>query len=282
MSTSDQEERRERYATSSVTRSQGEMNDRSNLNTAWTEGITQAVPGRKDVRAEATPRRAHIALTTAHRTIVAVDVAGFGEYSRNNTNQARVRHGLYGAMEYAFDTAGISWSTCRREDRGDGVLILVPADTPKVLFAERLPDALDGALSRHNGSHPVEERIRLRLALHAGEVIFDEHGVTSWSIVHTFRLLDSQALRNALAASSGDLAIISSAWFFDEVIRHSEHSRAESYRSTEVANKETNTRAWVRVFGEPILVPRQRDRAPNSGKGNRSKRPPRRRKGRSL
>lgn len=198
-----------------------------------------------------------LTLTTAHCTIIAADIEGFGQHSRNNTNQVRIRHGMYKAMQTAFDAAGIPWSSCRREDRGDGVLVLASADVPKTLFADHLPNALVEALTRHNRLHPPQERIRLRLAMHAGEINYDQHGVTGSSINHTFRLLDADAFKGALENSSAVLAIIGSAWFFDEVIRHSELSHAKAYRPADVSNKETTTQAWVRLI-RPLATRRPR------------------------
>lgn len=200
-------------------------------------------------RDETAPPTESIALTTAHRTILAADIDGFGAYSRNNTNQVRLRRGLYGALRYALDAAGVPWHSCRREDRGDGLLMLAAADVPKSAFADRVPGALVEALVRHNRTHPVEERIRLRLVLHAGEVTYDDHGVTSSSITHTFRLLEANTVRATLTESSAVLAVVGSAWFYDEVIRHSEWSEARSYRRTTVATKETSAEAWIRLLG---------------------------------
>ena len=59
------------------------------------------------------------------------------------------------------------------------------------------------------------------MALHAGEVNYDEHGVTAASVNLAFRLLDASALKAALAGSPGVLAVIASSWFFEEVVRHS-------------------------------------------------------------
>ncbi|HEX7303126.1 hypothetical protein [Lentzea sp.] len=193
----------------------------------------------------------HLTLTTAHCTIVAVDIVGFGQRDRNNTNQVRLRHGMYKAMQAAFDAAGIPWLSCQHDDRGDGVLVFVPAEVPKRLLADHLPNALLEELLRHNQSHPPRERIRLRLALHAGEVNYDAHGVTGYAINHTCRLLDADVLRNALTGSAAVLAVIGSAWFFDEVIRHSELSQSRAYRPVEVVNKETATQAWVRLLRPP-------------------------------
>jgi hypothetical protein len=70
-----------------------------------------------------------------HRTIVVVDVEGFGDQGRTNPHQVAVRDGLYRAMQDAFGHAGISWDDCGHEDRGDGVFVLVPAEVPKALLA---------------------------------------------------------------------------------------------------------------------------------------------------
>jgi hypothetical protein len=197
-------------------------------------------------------RAANIAVTTAHRTIVVADIEGFGQYWRNNANQVRLRNGMYQAMESAFDAVGIPWASCRIEDRGDGVLVLARAEIAKTLFVDRVPARLAAALARHNKAHPVEERIRLRLALHAGEVNFDDHGVTGAAINHAFRLIDADMFKHTFAESSAVLAIIGSGWFFDEVIRHSERSRVGSYQPAQITNKETTTRAWIRLLGKQV------------------------------
>jgi hypothetical protein len=236
-------------------------------------GITPTAPKRVRLRTGIPPRPENIPLTTtAHCTIAAVDIEGFGQYRRNNINQVRVRNGLYRAMQHAFDTAGVPWVSCRREDRGDGVLILAPAEVPKALFVDRLPDTLVDALVGHNRIHPTEEQIRLRLALHAGEINYDDHGVTGSSITHTFRLLDADTFKHALVESSAVLAVIGSDWFFDEVIRHSEGSHARSYRPVDVTNKETTTQAWIRLLKERVATRPRNGRAPYRG-GIGSRRP---------
>ena len=102
-----------------------------------------------------------------HRTIVIVDVEGFGDQRRTNRQQVEVRDVLYQAMREAFGDAGIPWDGCDHEDRGDGIFILVPAEVPKSLLVESLPPPLISALHRHNGERSGQQSIRLRLALHA-------------------------------------------------------------------------------------------------------------------
>jgi tetratricopeptide (TPR) repeat protein len=178
-----------------------------------------------------------------HRTIVVVDVEGFGDQRRTNPHQVAVRDGLYCAMREAFGQARIPWDDCDYEDRGDGMFVLVPAEVPKGLLADSLPSALVAALHTYNSAHPGPERIRLRMALHAGEVCYDKHGVTAAAVNLAFRLLDAGALKAALANSPGVLGIIASSWFFDEVVRHS--GAAAGYRPVGVAVKETRTTGWI-------------------------------------
>ena len=66
-----------------------------------------------------------------HRTIVAVDVEGFGDRRRTNPNQMAIREGLYDAMREAFGQAGIPWNDRDHEDRGDGMLVLVGPEVPQ-------------------------------------------------------------------------------------------------------------------------------------------------------
>jgi len=186
-----------------------------------------------------------------HRTIIAVDVEGFGGRHRINPHQVAVRKGLYQALRQAFSEATIPWSDCYREDRGDGVLILAPPEVAKSAFVESLPNQLVEGLREHNSAHPVPEQIRLRMAVHAGELQHDEHGVTGASINLTFRLLDTGPFKTALAGSPGVLALITSSWFFDEVVRHSPAADPDAYRRVRVTVKETDAVGWVHLPDHP-------------------------------
>jgi len=180
---------------------------------------------------------------------VVVDVEGFGDRRRTNLHQIAVRAGLYRALKRAFRHAQIPWGRCYREDRGDGVFILVPAEVTKSRFVSTLPEALSLALGEHNQRHRPEEQIRLRMGLHAGEINYDEHGVTAVAINLAFRLVNAEPLKAALTESRGDLAIITSSWFFDEVIRNSASDDLSRYVPTRVAVKETTTTGWVYLPG---------------------------------
>lgn len=186
-----------------------------------------------------------------HHTIVVVDVEGFGHRRRTNPHQRGVRDGLHHVMQTAFDNVGVPWADCYHEDRGDSVFILAPASTSKAVFVETLPPTLITALRIHNDTHPDAQRIRLRMALHAGEVHYDDHGVASASLNLAFRLLDAKPLKSALAASPGVLAVITSDWYFEDVVRHTPGAAPTTYRPVHVTEKETTTIGWITLPDHP-------------------------------
>jgi tetratricopeptide (TPR) repeat protein len=206
-----------------------------------------------------------------HRAIVCVDVEGFGDRRRTNQHQVIVREALYDLMRAAFDRSEVPWDQCYREDRGDGLLILVPPEIPKSLLVAPVLHKLAAVLAEHNSTHDAETRIRLRMAVHAGEIIQDSHGVAGTALNMAFRLLEAEPLKTELRRSVGALAVITSQWFFDEVIRNDPACSPDTYEQVQILVKETRTSAWIRHLGDsspaqgqtvmsstsPTVVPRQ-------------------------
>ncbi len=206
------------------------------------------MPGRPGGEGRAAPG---VPAPAAHRAIVCVDVEGFGDLRRTNADQVVVRDGLYGALRGAFARSGVYWQDCYREDRGDGVLVLVPPQVPKTVLVTRVPRELAAALGEHNRARGREARIRLRMAVHAGEVVYDGHGVAAAAVNHAFRLLEARAVKDALGGSTGVLAVIVSRWLFEEVVRHDPACEPASYRRVRVSVKETGGSAWVCLPDDP-------------------------------
>src|SRR5438876_1180070 len=132
---------------------------------------------------------------------MAVDVEGFGR--RTDTAQVRLRTALYSALERAMEDAGVRSESCRFDDRGDGVLILIPSNVPKNRVLAEFVPSLVALLHEHNVGR--DDRLRLRIAIHAGEVVHDQYGVTGGAVLTAMRLLDSAEMRTALQFASADL-----------------------------------------------------------------------------
>ncbi|GLZ35168.1 hypothetical protein Lesp02_73550 [Lentzea sp. NBRC 105346] len=190
-----------------------------------------------------------------HRAILIVDVEGFSDRRRTHSHQMAVRDGMYRVLREAFSRSRIPWDDCYREDRGDGVLILVPPEVPKSLLTGPLPGAIVAGLRRHNAVSCPEARMRLRLAVHAGEVLQDDTGVVGSAVIHAFRLSDVRALKSALAGSPGVLAVVVSDWIYHEVVRHNPAIMPDDYREIQVAEKEARATAWIHIPDHPAGRP---------------------------
>jgi len=186
-----------------------------------------------------------------HRTVVVVDVEGYGDPRRTSPNRVAVRDRMYQALGEGFAAAGVPWDDCDTDDSGDGVLVLVPATISKAPLVERMPATVAASLREHNETHPVEERVRMRMAIHAGEITRDVNGSTGDCLIHAARLCDAPALKTALAQSPGTLALILSSWMYDEIARHCTQVDPATFRPARVVVKETDTSAWIALPDHP-------------------------------
>jgi hypothetical protein len=147
---------------------------------------------------------------------------------------------------------------------------------PKSVLAAGVPGELAVAVRAHNQVHDLDARMRLRLALHGGEVLHDAYGVTSTAVNLAFRLLEAGPLKQALAGSPGVLAVITSAWFYEEVIRHTEACAPATWRRAHVTVKETREDGWISLPDAPY--PADQDAAlppaPSAAAGLRFSLPP--------
>ena len=99
------------------------------------------------------------------------------------------------------------------------------------------------------------------VSIHAGEVHTDAHGVSGSAINHTFRLLGSYQLKEALGRSSGDVAVIVSEWFYQEVVRHNLAAKPDTYKQVPISVQETVSRGWIQI---PVDQPQSDSNQPDN------------------
>jgi class 3 adenylate cyclase len=155
-----------------------------------------------------------------HRTIVAVDIEG--STTRTNPAKGRLRHTMYDLFEAALHASGIVDD--HRDaliDRGDGVLALIhPVDeAPKTLLLDTFVPTLSRLLAEHNGRSPLQQ-LRMRAAVHAGEVHYDRQGCFGEALDITFRLLDSPEVKGRLSQTEAPLVLVVSDDIYRSVVRH--------------------------------------------------------------
>jgi RNA polymerase sigma factor (sigma-70 family) len=186
-----------------------------------------------------------------HRAIACVDVAGFGDSHRTDADRMAIRQALYRILPEAFGQAGVRWEDVYFEDRGDGALMVVPPDVPERLMVAVFPMDLAALLREHNQTHEPQARIQLRLAIHAGYIRPDEHGVVGVPLNLAFRLLDSAAAKASLTGSSAELVLIVPDSFYGEVVMTDRTVPPAAYRPATVRVRETEESAWIRLFPDP-------------------------------
>lgn len=184
-----------------------------------------------------------------HRTIMAVDIAGYNDPKRTTAHRLVVHEGFWALMRAAFADVGIPWDTLFRENTGDGVMIHLPTEVAKADLVAQLPDRMLAELRRYNAVHADEANVRLRVALHAGEVYQGSHGTVSDANSVAFRLLDAAEVKAALKESKAALAWVVSNTFYEDVVRADPAADAPSYHRIPIENKETRTEAWLRLLG---------------------------------
>jgi hypothetical protein len=184
-----------------------------------------------------------------HRSIVVVDMAGSGRW--NNQAQLRARAALDGMLSSAFRAAGIPRGKLDIEDRGDGKIVLVPAWMSKVDILDPVIPHLAGRVHDYNAAVHADMRIRLRVAVHAGEVLRDASGWAGSDLVLACRLVNGEPLYRELVRSPlADLVVLVSDVIHHGVVRHGYRGiDPDSYAPVRVLAKELDTRAWLHVPG---------------------------------
>ncbi|MER5300701.1 hypothetical protein ABT039_14725 [Streptomyces lasiicapitis] len=201
-----------------------------------------------------------------HRLVVSADVKGSGRLGHQAKLQSR--RGMYGIFESAFDAVAVGGGQVHLEDRGDGVLAALAPEVPPVdLVGLWLEEVYQGVRAHNAG---LSDRLRLRIAMHAGPVSHDGRGLVGRAVDLTCRLCDSREAKEILAADDAiDLVfVVSDGLYRSVVVEGGRFVEPEHYRPIPVQAKETDEVAWFHVprRTQPP-VPRPRPPARPTGVG---------------
>lgn len=194
-------------------------------------------------------RREHHA--PRHMSIMVIDVTGFGRM--DNRAQTRVRAVLNTMVRHAFRRAGLRWSVAV-ENRGDGMIVLVPATKSTVSLLDPVIPALAAGVQAHNRT--AEPRIRLRISVHIGVVHRDATGWVGSDLITACRLVDSPTVRRYLKQRpTSDVVVAVSAPVYQGIVQHRYRGLdPTTYEQIDIALKELRTNAWIHV---PTPNPRE-------------------------
>jgi hypothetical protein len=155
-----------------------------------------------------------------YRTVFGVDVES--STTRNNSAKARMRDAMYALVTETFVRNDITVDDHDPFlDRGDGLVALLrPADrVPKTLLLRSVVPMLSRLTDEHNANRPAD-RLRFRVVLHAGEVLYDTRAPFGEALDVAFRLLDSPVAKRALRRSTAPLVLAVSDDLYQSVVRH--------------------------------------------------------------
>jgi len=188
-------------------------------------------------------------------TVFLSDVVAFGSRIRNDKDRLIIRDALFSMTNAALH--GIPGA--QSEDRGDGLLTVVPPEVSTTRAMEQLLAELPIALERHNITQRASARFQLRFAINVGPVVSDAMGVSGEAIIVAARLIEAPFFKDAVKKSAASFGLVVSPFVYETVIRHgSSPSDVASYSQVHVEVKESDTTAWMRLFDTPIpsfLVP---------------------------
>jgi hypothetical protein len=180
-------------------------------------------------------------------TIVLIDIADFGASTRCDRDRRRIRAVLYQITQSSFENPGQQHGY-HCEDRGDGILLIIPPCVPTTSTVNRILDNLVTLLRRHNSTSEAGIRIQMRVALDVGPVVSDAHGVDGLAIILAARLLDAPVLKNHLAETGADLGFITSAFVYDTIIQPNPgHVDPAGYRQLKCRVKRKALNAWMYI-----------------------------------
>jgi Cyclic nucleotide-binding domain len=182
-------------------------------------------------------------------TVFRTDVVGFGKRTRNDEDRIIIRESL---LDMTRTALGELREKCYYEDRGDGILVVVPAGIPTVEVLHCFLGGLPYALRRHNRKYRSCAQIQLRLAGDVGPVTSDELGIQGEAIIRTARMLEARALKSAIARDHANLGIVVSGFVYDTAIAQPGGLvDPEGYHQIRVRVKETRQLAWMKII-DPV------------------------------
>jgi len=183
-------------------------------------------------------------------TVLLSDVVGFGARTRTDEDRRVIREALFRITHVVLQELPHVWSW---DDRGDGLLTIVPPSVPTARIIEHLHKELPAALEEHNRVHPDSARIQLRVAVNVGPVVTDTMGVSGEAIIIAARLVEGPLFKEEMDRARAALGVIASTFIYESVLRH--NPSLSGYSQVRVNVKESSTLAWMKLFGSVARSP---------------------------
>ena len=180
------------------------------------------------------------------RLCLAADIEKFSRH--RNPEALHVQRRFMLVLAEARKQAGIPEDLVDTQHSGDGQFAVLPTGLDESVVIPALVQGLAAALEQANADVAEQDRLRLRVALARGHIVWGANGWIGDCTIAVHRLLDSQPTRDALTRRRADFSLIISDVVFQDVVAHGYGSlHPESFTDVEVAVPAKNffERAWV-------------------------------------
>ncbi|MEV7925425.1 hypothetical protein [Kitasatospora sp. NPDC088779] len=116
----------------------------------------------------------------------------------HNPDQGQNLHNEFlGLINSAAEGSGINSRDWHMRSTGDGVIGVIPPDTPERYLVDHFTRALAAGLRRRNIRHTPARRMGIGLAIGFGIIRFADNGFTGSRLINTIRLLDHTEMRRS-------------------------------------------------------------------------------------
>ncbi|WP_156184888.1 hypothetical protein [Allosalinactinospora lopnorensis] len=217
------------------------------------------------------------------RLTIAVDAESYS--SRNQHGQLQLQRDLLAILHQACENGDLNRLEWDRQQQGDGELAILPPGTVEDRTISDFVGELDKALYHHNKMLNHEYRVRLRVAVHQGNIRIGDNGFVGKAVVAVCRMRDNDQVRRVLAGHpKSDLVLVVSESIYSDVIEEGTHAlyrwRFDPIVIDEPA-KDFRANAWIYVpdsasqpesFLDPDAVPA--DESGGSERGRSQDGPP--------
>ncbi|MGH7239575.1 MAG: hypothetical protein ACREHG_05860 [Candidatus Saccharimonadales bacterium] len=138
------------------------------------------------------------------RVIALTDVVGYSNPIRTHHHRTHIREQLNRCLRNRFGSDHDVWY----EGRGDGMLIVFPEGAEFWAVTQAFENSIAHELYRYNAHVANGAKISLRAAVDMGYVEMDSMGYNGDCMIRAGRMVDSKALKAAMAAGAATVGII--------------------------------------------------------------------------
>ncbi len=156
-----------------------------------------------------------------YRGILGIDIEGFNRAEWTDPIRARLRSRLYRLVDEALTHADIDSASTACSDAGDGIWLVADTEVSVARLLHPLVTSLASGLADDNRQTSMVERMRLRVVVHAGQMLQDAHGYAGATLNHAARLLDARVARMILKTiADTNLVLLVSEQVYQGVVSH--------------------------------------------------------------